>query len=65
MQSVFMSTFDLAARMHDDLDEDQEMISPYQFGLLMVDWTNPQKAAEMYVNESPQATNYLLVSSFR
>ena len=48
MQSVFMSTFDLAARMHEDLDEDQEMISPYQFGLLMVDWTNPQKAAEMY-----------------
>lgn len=42
-----MFTFDLAARMHEDLDEDQEMISLHQFGLLMLDWTNPQKAAEM------------------
>ncbi|KDR80169.1 hypothetical protein GALMADRAFT_62541 [Galerina marginata CBS 339.88] len=47
MSSIFMPTFDLAVRMHQDLDDDQEMISPYQFGLLMVDWTNPQKAAEM------------------
>ena len=35
--------------MYEDLDDDQEMIPPYQFGLLMVDWTNPQKAAEMLV----------------
>ncbi|KAF8155928.1 nuclear condensing complex subunit [Crassisporium funariophilum] len=47
MQSIFISTFDLAVRMHEDLDDDQEMITPYQFGLLMVDWTNPQKAAEV------------------
>ncbi|KAF9476968.1 hypothetical protein BDN70DRAFT_811386 [Pholiota conissans] len=47
MQSVFMPTFDLAVRMHEELEDDQEMIAPYQFGLLMVDWTNPQKAAEM------------------
>jgi hypothetical protein len=26
------------------LDEDQYMISPYQFGLLMVDWSNPANA---------------------
>ena len=43
-----MSTFDYALRLHEDLD-DQEMITPYQLGLLMVDWTNPQKAAEMSV----------------
>ena len=42
-----MPTFDLAVRMHDDLEDDQEMITPYQFGQLMVDWTNPRKAAEM------------------
>ena len=35
--------------MHEDLEEDQEMITPHQFGLLMVDWTNPQKAAQVYV----------------
>ena len=37
----------MAARMHEDLDEGQEMISLHQFGLFMLDWTNPQKAAEM------------------
>jgi len=42
-----MSTYDLAVRMHEDLDDDQEMITPHQFGQLMVDWTNPQKAAEV------------------
>lgn len=42
-----MPTFDLAVRMHNDRDDDQEMITPYQFGQLMVDWTNPRKAAEM------------------
>jgi condensin complex subunit 3 len=44
---VFMSTFDLVARMREDLNEDQEMITLHQFGLLMLDWTDPQKAAEM------------------
>ena len=44
------STFDLAFRIYEDSDEDQEMILPHQFGLLMVDcWTNPRKAAEVYV----------------
>ena len=44
---IFMSTFDLVARMREDLNEDQEMITLHQFGLLMLDWTDPQKAAEM------------------
>lgn len=44
---IFISTFDLVARMREDLNEDKEMITLYQFGLLMLDWTDPQKAAEM------------------
>lgn len=44
---IFITAFDLVTRMHEELDEDQEMITPYQFGLLMVDWTNPQKAASV------------------
>ncbi|KAJ3509746.1 hypothetical protein NLJ89_g5062 [Agrocybe chaxingu] len=51
--SIFMSTFDLAVRLHEDLDDDQEMITPHQFGLLMVDWTNPLKAAEVAVDKTP------------
>jgi condensin complex subunit 3 len=39
--------------MHEDLEDDQEMISPYQFGLLVVDWTNPQKTAPTYVYSLP------------
>jgi condensin complex subunit 3 len=42
-----MTAFDLVIRVHGELDEDQEMISPYQFGLLLIDWTNPQKAADL------------------
>jgi len=36
--------------MYEDLDEDQEMITPYQFGLLMVDWTNPAKSSSAASN---------------
>ena len=42
---IFIASFDHCVRMHEDLEEDQEMISPYQFGLLVADWTNPQKTA--------------------
>ncbi|KAK2461192.1 hypothetical protein APHAL10511_006719 [Amanita phalloides] len=45
MQSILMNTFDLFIRLHEESDSDDTMISPYQFGLLMVDWTNSQKAA--------------------
>jgi len=42
-EKIFISTrtFDLAARIYEDLDDDQETILPYQFEFLMVDWTNP------------------------
>lgn len=33
--------------MHRELDEDEEMVSPLQAGMLLVDWTDPQKS--MYV----------------
>jgi condensin complex subunit 3 len=32
--------------VYDELEEDQEMITPYEFGLFLIDWTNPQKTAE-------------------
>jgi hypothetical protein len=34
--------------MREDLEEDEEMITLHQFGSLMLDWMNPQKAAEMW-----------------
>ncbi|KAF9010128.1 nuclear condensing complex subunit [Cyathus striatus] len=47
MASVFMVAFDLVTRMHEDHDDNHNMISPYQFALQLVDWTNPVKAAEI------------------
>ncbi|CAA7257465.1 unnamed protein product [Cyclocybe aegerita] len=58
--SIFMSTFDLAVRLHEDLDDDQEMITPHQLGLLMVDWTNPLKAAEVAVDKTPSQAHISL-----
>ena len=40
-----MTAFDLFMKLHESLEDDQELITPHQFGLLMVDWTNPQKRA--------------------
>lgn len=41
-----MVAYDLVTRVHNELEEDQEMIAPYQFGLLLIDWTNPQKLSK-------------------
>lgn len=41
--------YDQAKVANDDLDDDQEMISPYDFGLMLVDWTDPSKAVQMLV----------------
>ncbi|KAI3616327.1 condensin subunit cnd3 [Moniliophthora roreri] len=53
MQSIFISAFDLASRVHEELEEDQEMISLHQFGLLFVDWTDPTKL----LNAPPKDAN--------
>ncbi|KAF9525087.1 nuclear condensing complex subunit [Crepidotus variabilis] len=49
VRSIFMPTFDVSQTRYEELDDDHEMISPQQIGLLMLDWTNPEKAAQMYV----------------
>ncbi|KAG6849522.1 hypothetical protein H0H93_007772 [Arthromyces matolae] len=51
MQSIFIPAFDSFMQARENLDEDQDMIEPLQFGLLLVDWTNPQKRAEMMKTE--------------
>ncbi|CAL1698800.1 unnamed protein product [Somion occarium] len=45
MRSVFLTAYDLVAAVYEDLDGDQDMITPSQFGTLFVDWTNPKKNA--------------------
>ncbi|KAF8635423.1 hypothetical protein AX15_000413 [Amanita polypyramis BW_CC] len=54
MQSIFMNAFDLFVNLHEESDSDEIMISPYQFGLLMVDWTNSQKAANVNGSSVPR-----------
>ncbi|KAI5122624.1 hypothetical protein M0805_008713 [Coniferiporia weirii] len=43
MQKIFMSTYEELSRMHEELDGEEEMVSPLQAGSLLVDWTDPQK----------------------
>ncbi|KAJ7104390.1 nuclear condensing complex subunit [Mycena belliarum] len=45
VQSIFMNAFEEVARVHDELAEGQTMISPQQFGMLVVDWTDARKLA--------------------
>ncbi|THV00743.1 hypothetical protein K435DRAFT_718742 [Dendrothele bispora CBS 962.96] len=47
MQSIFIKVFDLAVKVHEQLDDDQEMISLAQFGLLLVDWMDPNKLVKL------------------
>ena len=40
---VALTAYDLIAQVYSELSDDEQMISPYQFGLLLVDWTDPRK----------------------
>ncbi|KAK0449796.1 nuclear condensing complex subunit [Desarmillaria tabescens] len=53
MQSIFINAFNLASRLHDELEEDQEMISLQQFSLLLMDWTNPEKSVDVMPEQTP------------
>ena len=41
-----MTAFDLVNRVHEDMDDDQDMIDLLRFSQLLVDWTDPYKAIE-------------------
>lgn len=46
---MYLSAYDQAKTLYEDSEEDQEMIAPYDFGLMLVDWTDPSKAVQMLV----------------
>ncbi|KAJ7765255.1 nuclear condensing complex subunit [Mycena metata] len=49
VQSIFIPAFEEVARMHDEeAGEGQTMVTPHQFGLLVIDWTDARKAAERW-----------------
>ncbi|KAJ6514182.1 nuclear condensing complex subunit [Mycena vitilis] len=54
LQAIFMPAFDEVTRMHDELGEDQTMVTPQQFGLLVIDWTDARKAAETTTPAQPR-----------
>ncbi|TFK26559.1 condensin subunit Cnd3 [Coprinopsis marcescibilis] len=45
--SIFVSAYDHAVRLHGELEEEQDMISPGDFCLMLVDWTDPAKAVQI------------------
>ncbi|KAF5379027.1 hypothetical protein D9615_006072 [Tricholomella constricta] len=51
MQSIFITAFDLYMHARENFDDDQEMITPQQFGLLLLDWMDPQKSAKILETE--------------
>ncbi|KAF6764231.1 nuclear condensing complex subunit [Ephemerocybe angulata] len=54
VQSMYLLAYDQAKEMHDDLEDGQQMISPYDFGLMLVDWTDPAKAVQIaQIEHSP------------
>lgn len=40
---TFITTYDLVRRVYEDMDDDQDMITPLQFGQLFLDWTDYTK----------------------
>ncbi|KAL1742526.1 nuclear condensing complex subunit [Schizophyllum fasciatum] len=46
MQKVFNMAFDLMARACEELEGEQDMVTPQQFGMLFVNWTDPELLME-------------------
>ncbi|KAG6907366.1 hypothetical protein DXG01_009187 [Tephrocybe rancida] len=63
MRSIFIPTFDLFMHARENLDDAQEMIAPLQFGSLLVDWSNPQKSAEMLKTELQSQASHVEVAA--
>ncbi|KAI5887283.1 uncharacterized protein SCHCODRAFT_060997 [Schizophyllum commune H4-8] len=49
MQKVFNMAFNLIARAYEELEGEQDMVTPQQFGMLFVHWTDPEQLMEGYV----------------
>ncbi|KZO96900.1 putative mitotic chromosome condensation-related protein [Calocera viscosa TUFC12733] len=47
MQHIFLPVMEVLTQVHQDLEEDQEMITPSQIGMQLVDWTDPEKVVEI------------------
>ncbi|KZT12609.1 uncharacterized protein LAESUDRAFT_689301 [Laetiporus sulphureus 93-53] len=43
MQTVAMAAYDQARRIYEVVEEDDDVITPYQFGLCLVEWTDPRQ----------------------
>jgi condensin complex subunit 3 len=44
-KKIFITVYDLVNHVHSELPPDQVMISSYQLGVLIIEWTSPLKAA--------------------
>ncbi|KAI5122625.1 hypothetical protein M0805_008714 [Coniferiporia weirii] len=53
MQSIFITAYDLVSRVYEDMDDDQDMITPLQFGQLLLDWTDSSKVVGVFRPDAP------------
>ncbi|TDL22781.1 ARM repeat-containing protein [Rickenella mellea] len=54
LQKIFLPTYEQLAKMHSELDEDEEMVKPSQIAMLLADWTDPQKTIKVNNQEVDQ-----------
>lgn len=38
-----MPVLEVLTQVYNDLDDDQDMVTPAQIGLQLIDWTDPEK----------------------
>ncbi|KAL5480828.1 YCG1_1 [Sanghuangporus weigelae] len=66
LQSVFVRTLDLIFQTYEELEDDQDMITPLQFGQLLIDWTDASKAVGAdEIADLPPVHIYLAVDILR
>ncbi|KAF8342823.1 nuclear condensing complex subunit [Cantharellus anzutake] len=46
IQKIFVKVIEAMADLYDDLEEDEEMVSPLHIGTMLVDWTDSTKTVE-------------------
>ncbi|KAF8317697.1 hypothetical protein DL93DRAFT_527157 [Clavulina sp. PMI_390] len=46
MQKIFLNVTETMYDLFDELEEHEEMVTPAQIGLMLVDWTDPSKAVK-------------------
>ena len=66
MVQVLVKTLELIIQTYEELEDDQDMVSPLQFGQLLIDWTDPTKVVGANeCDDTPQVHLHLAIDIIR